>query len=71
MPFGPKARVREMLLVKGGEMRGSMVTALTNHFSHLGQEVRVTARAKRYPRVVPARLTVVARMRLPYNALIL
>ncbi|MPN12438.1 hypothetical protein SDC9_159756 [bioreactor metagenome] len=71
MPFGPKASVREMLLVNGGEISGSMVTAPNRAFSILGRLVRVTARANRYPRKVPVMLTAVARIKLPYSALML
>lgn len=45
MPLGPRERVRAMLLVKGGEMRGSVVTAPRNHFSQEGRGILVTAKA--------------------------
>ena len=45
MPLGPSERVSAILLVKGGEIRGSVVTAPRNHFSQRGIGIRVTAKA--------------------------
>ena len=45
IPFGPRAKVREILLVKGGEMRGRMVTAPNSALKKPGRGVLVTAKA--------------------------
>ena len=63
MPFGPKASVREMLLVKGGDISGRIVTAANKPLKKGGREVLVTAKAKIYPRTVPVTATAVARIR--------
>jgi|GEM_PF-2398358 len=70
MPFGPSERVSAMLLVNGGEIRGSVVTAPRNHFIQAGMDIRVTAYAYRYPRKVPATATAVASQMLLTNALL-
>jgi len=54
MPLGPSESVSAILLVKGGEISGKSVTALTAAHSHLGSESRVTAKAKIKPSTVPA-----------------
>ena len=45
MPLGPRERVRAILLVKGGEMRGRMVTAPRSHLTQEGRAILVTAKA--------------------------
>ncbi|MPN42632.1 hypothetical protein SDC9_190189 [bioreactor metagenome] len=45
MPFGPSESVSAMLLVKGGEISGNVVTAPSVHLSHAGSGRRVTANA--------------------------
>jgi hypothetical protein len=57
-----------MLLVKGGETKGSTTTAPKNHLNPLGRVVLVTEKAKRKPRKVPKPATAVARRRLLSNA---
>ena len=54
IPLGPKESVSAMLLVKGGEIRGRIVTPPITSFSHPGFARRVTAKAKIKPRTVPA-----------------
>lgn len=54
MPLGPNNRVRAILLVKGGEMRGRIVIALKANLSHVGKFKRVVTKAKIKPSAVPA-----------------
>jgi hypothetical protein len=71
IPFGPRAKVREILLVKGGEMRGRIVTAPNSALKNAGRGVLVTANAKIYPSTVPVTATAVARVRELMRALML
>ena len=58
-----------MLLVNGGDIRGRVVTPPMNHFIQEGMEIRVTAKAYRYPRKVPDAETAVASQMLLRKAL--
>ena len=49
-----------MLLVNGGDMRGSTVTAARNHLTGDGRLMRVTAKAKINPKNVPISATATA-----------
>ena len=60
MPFGPSESVSAMLLVKGGEISGSTVTAEMNHLSGADRFILVTARANTKPRKVPITATATA-----------
>ena len=60
MPLGPSESVSAMLLVKGGEISGRIVTAATNQRRGAGRCILVTARAKTKPRKVPIAATVTA-----------
>ena len=54
MPLGPSKRVKAILLVKGGEIRGRMVMALNANLSQVGRFKRVFTKAKTKPNAVPA-----------------
>lgn len=58
-----------MLLVKGGETKGSTTTAPKNHLTGWGKGILVTAKAKRNPIKVPVVATAVASARLLKKAL--
>ena len=68
MPFGPSERVSAMLLVKGGDMSGSTVTADMNQRSGAGIFMRTTAKAKQKPSAVPVTATAIASQMLLTSA---
>lgn len=70
IPLGPKARVNEILLVKGGDINGNKVMALIKIFNTFGTDVLVTIKANKYPKIVPLTLTLIARIRELNKALI-
>ena len=68
MPFGPSESVSAMLLVKGGEMSGSTVTAAMNQRTGAGILMRTTAKAKQKPSAVPVTATAIASQMLFISA---
>jgi hypothetical protein len=69
VPLGPSARVREILLVKGGEINGSNVTIEISTFIAFGTVVLVMIRANKYPMKVPLTETAIANIRESNKAL--
>ena len=63
-PLLPKEKIMAMAVVKGGEIRGSMIV-LSKNLDQLLERLALTeVKAKKKPRTVPDRPTKVARRRL-------
>jgi hypothetical protein len=60
-----------MLLVKGGDTKGSTMMALINHLTILGKLILVTEKANKKPNAVPLIPTAEAKIRLFMKAFLL
>jgi len=60
-----------MLLVKGGDTKGSTMMALKNHLTILGKLILVTEKANKKPKAVPPVPTAEAKIRLFMKAFLL